>query len=111
MAETLDEEIKRKAKNAVSKEEFEDFSKRVFKLSKEDIDTLFHLCGWKEDGCEKDGNKALPQERLEYMKKKIANTKEWIDNLLFDTPYEADILSVKKALEGNLRKIEKEKHQ
>lgn len=109
MVETLDEEIKRKAEEAVSDKEFEDFSKRVFKLNKKEIDRLFHLCGWKEVGCEDDGNLALPQYRLDYIKKSLKNTEEWIGNLLFDTPYEADILEVKRSLEKNLKKIEAEK--
>ena len=52
---------------------------------------------------------AFPQHRLDYIKENLDHAEEWVGNLLFDTPYEADILEVKKALENNLKKIEQEK--
>ncbi len=85
-----------------------DVIKRLRKLSKIEIDELFHKCGWHQDGPEADGNKAFEDEILDAIKKSDKAAKIAMDNLFYDTPAEEIENEIILDFKKNLRDIEKE---
>lgn len=65
-------------------EEIKKIGRKISKLPKKEIDNIWAKVGWKEKGCE--SNKALPDWRLEKMKKEKAFATKVTENLFLETP-------------------------
>lgn len=92
---------------SVSDEELANFGKMVFALSREDIDELFYCCGWIDAEASADGNKALPNKRIDFIKASLPNATDWVAKLLFDTPTPDAIVAMKLLLVRTLDELAK----
>lgn len=73
------------------------FTIKIRKLSKKQIDEFWHKCGWKDK--EKGKNQALPDWRLEKIKKDSDFAKKNIINLLLETPKKESLKNFKNIKE------------
>lgn len=94
----MEKEIKNEFGEKISEKEIERISKKIQKLSPIEIDDLWFRCGWIDS--EKKNNRALPEERVQKIKKDLKFAKESLTNLFLETKKESFIRNLNKILEN-----------